>query len=74
MPTIEPAKQIQCVSLMNNKSKKVSNYYSLNALIVRFFVLEPEQVRAMKDAGFWDDPVKRAKMIKRYAEQSRNRG
>lgn len=38
------------------------------------FVLEPEQVRAMKDAGFWDDPVKRAKMIKRYAEQSRNRG
>jgi hypothetical protein len=38
------------------------------------FVLEPEQVRAMKDAGFWDDPVKRAKMIKRYAEQTRNRG
>jgi hypothetical protein len=36
------------------------------------FVLEPEQVRAMKDAGFWDDPVKRAKMIKRYAQQARN--
>ena len=36
------------------------------------FVLEPEQVRAMKDAGFWDDPVLRNKMIKRYAEQSRN--
>lgn len=34
--------------------------------------LEPEQVRAMKDAGFWDDKVKRAKMIKRYAEQARN--
>lgn len=36
------------------------------------FVLEPEQVRAMKDAGFWDDPVKRAKMIKRYAQDARN--
>ena len=35
------------------------------------FRLEPEQVRAMKDAGFWDDKAKRAKMIKRYAEQAR---
>lgn len=37
------------------------------------FVLAPEQVRAMKDAGMWDDPVKRAKMIKRYAQESHNR-
>ncbi len=36
------------------------------------FVLSPEQVRAMKDAGFWDDPQKRAKMIKRYAQEARN--
>lgn len=36
------------------------------------FVLTPEQVRAMKDAGFWDDPATRAKMIRRYAEQARN--
>ena len=36
------------------------------------FVLKPEQVRAMKDAGFWDDPQKRAKMIKRYAIEARN--
>ena len=36
------------------------------------FVLEPEQVRAMKDAGFWDDKALRAKMIKRYAESARN--
>jgi hypothetical protein len=36
------------------------------------FVLQPEQVRAMKDAGFWDDPTKRAKMIKRYAQEARN--
>jgi hypothetical protein len=26
----------------------------------------------MKDAGFWDDPQKRAKMIKRYAQEARN--
>lgn len=36
------------------------------------FVLEPEQVRAMKEAGFWDDPAMRAKMIKRYAQEARN--
>ena len=36
------------------------------------FTLVPEQVRAMKDAGYWDDPVKRAKMIKRYAQEARN--
>ena len=36
------------------------------------FVLRPEQVRAMKDAGMWDDPKKRAKMIKRYAQEARN--
>jgi len=34
--------------------------------------LSPEQVRAMKDAGMWDDPQKRAKMIKRYAQEARN--
>ena len=36
------------------------------------FVLSPEQVRAMKDAGFGDAPQKRAKMIKRYAQEARN--
>ena len=36
------------------------------------FTLNPEQVRAMKDAGFWDDPQKRAKMIKRYAMEARS--
>lgn len=35
------------------------------------FTLSPEQVRAMKDAGFWDDPKMRAKMAKKYAEQAR---
>ena len=35
------------------------------------FTLTPEQVRAMKDAGMWDDPDKRAKMIRRYAQEAR---
>jgi hypothetical protein len=34
--------------------------------------LSPEKVKAMKDAGMWDDPVKRAKMIKRYALEAKN--
>lgn len=37
------------------------------------FTLTPDQVRAMKDAGMWDDPDKRAKMIRRYANEARNR-
>jgi hypothetical protein len=35
------------------------------------FTLSPDQVRAMKDAGMWDDPDKRAKMIKQYAQYAR---
>ena len=38
----------------------------------RTFTLSAEQVRAMKDAGMWDDPAKRAKMVKRYATETRN--
>jgi hypothetical protein len=37
------------------------------------FVLEPEQVRAMKDAGMWDNLEKRNRMIKRYALEARNK-
>jgi hypothetical protein len=36
------------------------------------FTLTPDQVRAMKDAGMWDDPEKRAKMIRRYATEKLN--
>jgi hypothetical protein len=36
------------------------------------FTLSPDQVKAMKDAGFWDDPEKRARMIRRYATETRN--
>lgn len=35
------------------------------------FVLSPEQVRAMKEAGFWDDPKMKAKMAQKYAEYAR---
>lgn len=33
------------------------------------FRLSAERVTALKEAGFWDDPAQRAKMIKRYQEQ-----
>jgi len=36
------------------------------------FTLSPDQVRAMKDAGLWDDPEKRAKMIRRYAQDAKS--
>lgn len=36
--------------------------------------LSPERVKAMKEAGMWDDPEKRKRMIKRYMEQDRNKG
>lgn len=37
------------------------------------FMLNPDQVRAIKEAGMWDDPQKRNRMIKRYAEIARQR-
>jgi hypothetical protein len=33
--------------------------------------LNPERVQAMKDAGYWDDPVLRQRMLKRYQETDR---
>jgi len=38
------------------------------------FRLSPARVQAMKDAGIWEDPKKRADMIRRYADQDRNSG
>ena len=32
---------------------------------------QPEQVKAMKDAGFLDDPEKRQKMVRRYAQEAK---
>ena len=34
----------------------------------------PERKKAMMEAGMWDDPVKRNKMLKRYAEHDRQSG
>lgn len=34
-------------------------------------VLSREQVNAIKEAGMWDDPDKRQRMIKRYAQEAR---
>lgn len=36
------------------------------------FTLSRERVQALKDAGMWDDPVKRAKAIRNYAEFDRS--
>ena len=36
------------------------------------FVLSREQVNAIKEAGMWDDPKKRAKMIANYAQYARS--
>lgn len=39
------------------------------------FRLSPERVSAMKDAGAWDDPVRKAAMVKRFVEFDRkNKG
>ena len=35
------------------------------------FRLSPERVRAIKEAGKWDNPTERAKMIRKYAEYDR---
>lgn len=35
------------------------------------YTLSPDRVRAMKEAGMWDDPDKRKKMIKRYMDQDK---
>ena len=40
-----------------------------SSVVKNTFTLTPDQVRAMKDAGMWDDPDKRAKMIRRYATE-----
>jgi hypothetical protein len=35
------------------------------------YVLNPGRVKAMKDAGVWDDPVARSAVIKKYIEHDR---
>jgi hypothetical protein len=38
------------------------------------FVLSPERVRAMKDAGAWDNPERKARMIKQFIAYDRANG
>lgn len=38
------------------------------------FVLSPERVRAMKEAGAWDNPERKNRMIKNFIEFDRNAG
>jgi len=38
----------------------------------RTFTLTPQQVNAIKEAGMWDNTESRNRMIRRYAQQSRN--
>ena len=38
------------------------------------FVLSPDRVRAMKEAGAWDNPERKAKMIKNFIEFDRRNG
>jgi hypothetical protein len=35
------------------------------------FVLSPERVRAMKDAGAWDNPARKQKMVEKFMEYDR---
>lgn len=38
------------------------------------FVLSPERVKAMKDAGAWDNPERKARMIKNFIDFDRQNG
>jgi hypothetical protein len=38
------------------------------------FVLSPERVKAMKDAGAWDNPERKARMVKQFIEYDRVNG
>jgi flagellar biosynthesis chaperone FliJ len=38
------------------------------------FRLSPDRVKAIKEAGKWDDPVERQKMVRRYAEYDKSIG
>ncbi len=41
---------------------------------VKGFKLSPDRVQAIKDAGMWNDPTKRAEMIKRFRQFDKENG
>lgn len=50
----------------------VSGSREISSPGTRKVYLSPERVQAMKDAGYWDDPVLRQRMLKRYQETDRD--
>lgn len=50
------------------QSPPVAGGYDRATTGKRTFYLSPERKKAIQDAGMWDDPVQRQKMIKRYAD------
>jgi hypothetical protein len=38
------------------------------------FVLSPDRVKAMKEVGAWDNPERKARMVKQFIEFDRNNG
>jgi hypothetical protein len=62
-----PNKQRRPRSVVTGSERESSSAQSGDS-----FYISPERVRAMKEAGFWDDPKMRAKMIKQYASWNRN--
>ena len=65
-PTYETPRKRGPKSVVTGSEREVGGGSSQNT-----FSLSAEQVRAMKDAGFWDDKSKRNKMIARYAREAR---
>lgn len=65
-PTEETPRKRGPRSVVTGSEREIGGGGSRNT-----FTLTPEQVRAMKDAGFWEDKNLRNKMIARYAEQAR---
>jgi len=57
-------------SRQGRKSPPVGGSRDLSSGKQKFYV-SPERVEAMKEAGIWDDPVRRQRMIQRYAEQDK---
>lgn len=65
-PTYETPRKRGPKSVVTGSEREVGGGASRST-----FTLSAEQVRAMKDAGFWDDRSKRDKMIARYAREAR---
>jgi len=53
------------------KGPPVGGGRELNAPGAKKVFVSSERIQALKDAGYWDDPVLRQRMLKRYAEVDR---